>query len=156
MDLPKRKRQRLAGYDYSTPNYYFITICTHQKRGIFGHPCRLNEFGKLAEFALLDIPNHFAGVAVDKYAIMPNHVHAIVVIGGGVSERACPFPTVSSVVGAYKSAVSRMIHAVEPGIPVWQKSFYDHIIRNEKEYLDDWRYIDDNPAKWTEDEFYTP
>lgn len=49
-----------------------------------------------------------------------------------------------------------MIHAVEPGIPVWQKSFYDHIIRNEKEYLDDWRYIDDNPAKWTEDEFYTP
>lgn len=156
MDLPKRKRQRLAGYDYATPNHYFVTICTHQKRRIFGHPFRLNEFGKLAESALLDIPNHFAGVTVDKYAIMPNHVHAIVVIGGGVSERACPFPTLSSVVGAYKSAVSRKIHEAKPEISVWQKSFYDHIIRNEKEYLDDWRYIDNNPAKWTEDEFYTP
>ena len=154
MDLPNRKRLRLVGYDYSSPNYYFITICTDQKRCIFGKPTCLNDWGKLAESELLDIPNHFPGVMIDKYVIMPNHIHAIVVIKDVGEERSRPFPTLSTIMGLYKSGVSRKIRALSPGAVIWQKSFYDHVIRNEKEYLDDWSYIDQNPGKWEEDTLY--
>ncbi len=154
MELPNRKRLRLVGYDYASPNYYFVTICTHQKRCIFGEPNRLNEWGKLAESELLDIPNHYDGVTIDTYVIMPNHVHAIVVLERNGAERSRPFPTLSTIIGLYKSGVSRQIRALSPGTSIWQRSFYDHIIRNEKEYLDDWNYIQENPAKWQEDDLF--
>ena len=70
------------------------------------------------------------------------------------TERSRPFPTLSTVIGLYKSGVSRKIRALSPGTSIWQRSFYDHIIRNEKEYLDDWNYIQENPAKWQEDDLF--
>ncbi len=78
---------------------------------------------------------------------MPNHIHAIISINKcDDKERSRPFPTLSTVIGLYKSGVSRKI-----GFPIWQKSFHDHIIRDEKEYQEIWQYIDTNPQKWEED-----
>lgn len=85
---------------------------------------------------------------------MPNHVHAIIVINN--EERSRPFPTaLPTVIGLYKSGVSKRIHQLNPDLNVWQKSFYDHIIRDENEYLRVWKYIDENPIKWDTDEYYT-
>ena len=147
MALPNRKLPRLSGFDYSSENYYFITICTKEKRCMFGEPNKLNEFGKLVENELLSIPGHYDGVATDKYVIMPNHVHAIIIIGCDGAERASPFPTLSTVVGEYKSGVTRKIREKYPRLEVWQKSFYDSIIRNEEAYLEICKYIEENQIK---------
>ena len=77
--FPVRKSPRLPNYDYSTPNYYFITICTNKKKCIFGEPNGLNALGKSAEQAFIEIETHFPGVYVDKFVVMPNHVHGIIV-----------------------------------------------------------------------------
>lgn len=149
MELPNRKPTRLQGYDYSNQNYYFVTICTHQKTPLFGKTNELNEFGKIAENELLKIPMHFKDVRIDKYIMMPTHIHAVIVIGcdGELDKCSKDLPTLSTVVGLYKSGVSKRIHKMDPSITVWQKSFNDHIIRNEKGYQEVWKYIDENPLK---------
>ena len=156
MDLPKRKLPRLKGFDYSSENYYFVTICTKDKRCLFGGPDRLNALGTLAEKELQSIADHYEGIAVDKYAIMPNHIHAVIVIGCDGTERASPFPTLSTVVGGYKSGVTRKAHEICPKIEMWQTSFYDSIIKNDHAYREIWKYIDENPVKWEADEFFVP
>ena len=75
--FPKRKHPRLKQYDYATPNYYFITICTKNKACIFGSPEKLNRCGKIAEDGILNIEKHFVNIKVDKYVVMPNHIHLI-------------------------------------------------------------------------------
>ena len=157
MELPKRKLPRLSGYNYATENYYFITICTHQKKCLFGDGYRLNPFGLIAQRELENIPQHFSGIRVDKFVIMPNHIHAVVIIGcDPEAERSRPFPTLSTVVGLYKSGVSKLIHQIQPDVPVWQKSFYNRVLRRHDHYTAVWQYIDENPRKWHEDEFYSP
>ena len=103
MDLPKRKPQRLRGFDYSKANYYFVTICTDERKDLFGEIGKLNELGNLAEKKLLEIEHYYENVFVDKYVIMPNHIHAIIVLNNLKTERSRPFPTLSQVVGLYKS-----------------------------------------------------
>ncbi|MBQ2899464.1 MAG: hypothetical protein IJE28_06935, partial [Oscillospiraceae bacterium] len=76
MDLPKRKLQRLSGFDYSKANYYFVTICTDERKSLFGTIETLNDFGKIAENNLINIKDHYDNVFVDRYVIMPNHIHA--------------------------------------------------------------------------------
>lgn len=141
MALPNRKALRLPSYDYSQANYYFVTICTDRRRPLFGLPEAPTVLGSLAEQELRNIAGHFSNVRVDKYVLMPDHIHAIFVFSH-CAERSRPFPTLSSVVGLYKSGVSRKAHSGK----IWQKSFYDRVLRNEKEYLEVWRYIDENPA----------
>ncbi|MGM9648795.1 MAG: transposase [Butyricicoccaceae bacterium] len=152
----------MAGFDYSSQQYYFVTICTQKRRrllsdivgnGLDRSVVSVNtNCGNIAERQLVQIPAHFEGIRIDKYVIMPNHIHMILVIGcDGKTERSRPFPTLSTVIGLYKSGVSR-----EAGFPVWQKSFHDHIIRNAQDYREIWRYIDENPLKWQEDCFYSP
>lgn len=153
MDLPKRKLPRLQGFDYSSENYYHVTICTHNKRCIFGMPDNPTLCGKIAEEQLLNIEKHYDGIIIDRYVVMPNHVHAIVAIGcNSDAERSRPFLTLDTVIGLYKSGVSREIHKIFPKIKVWQKSFFDEIIKNEKAYLNICKYIDENPLKWILDE----
>ena len=147
MDFPKRKLQRLSGYDYSKANYYFVTICTDERKDLFGKTENLNDFGKVAERKLLETQKHYKNVFVDKYVIMPNHIHAIIVLKNEKAERSRPFPTLSQVVGLYKSGVTKEIHEKSPNIKVWQKSFNDVIIRNEKAYNEICKYIYDNPLK---------
>ena len=147
MDFPKRKLPRLSGYDYSRSNYYFVTICTDEKKDLFGEIGKLNCFGKIAEQKLLEIEQHYENVFVDKYVIMPNHIHAIIILKKLKTERSRPFPTLSEVVGLYKSGVTKGIHKIESKLKIWQKSFNDVIIRNEKAYNEICKYIYDNPLK---------
>ena len=146
--FPLRKHPRMRYYDYATPNYYFITICTHGKACIFGGPGRLNRRGRIAQQGILSITQHFPDAIVDKYVVMPNHIHAIIVLKTKGAK-------LTDVVGLYKSYVSREIHRVEPECIVWQTSFHDHVIRNAGSYERIWHYIDSNPAIWQEDCFYS-
>jgi len=154
MELPNRKRLRLAQFDYSSENYYFITICTADKKHIFGTTDKLNCFGKIAEKRILDIPNHHYGVRIDKYVIMPNHIHAIVVLGCTGRTPTERIPSLPTVLGSFKSSVTKEIHEIAPEIQVWQPSYNDHIIRNNSDYAGVWQYIDQNPERWNEDELY--
>ena len=147
MEYPKRKPTRIPGYDYSSQNYYFVTLCTQKKVCLFWQDNQLNDFGKKAEDSLLDISRIYPSVRVEKYTVMPNHIHAVIVNEGGIS--------LTQIVGQYKRAVTKEIHKVRPDIKVWQRSFHDHIIRNQADFERIWLYIHGNPQKWSEDCFYT-
>jgi REP element-mobilizing transposase RayT len=147
-----RKTTRIPGYDYSSNNYYFVTICTYNKKCIFGTSEQLNKFGEIAKAEMDEISSHYAGVYIDNFIIMPNHVHAIVVIDCG--DESGNKPRLDHVIGLYKSGVSRKIRKIQPDMKVWQRSFHDHIIRNRHEYEQIWRYVQHNDQKWETDCFY--
>ncbi len=149
-----RKSPRLKEFDYSMPTAYFITICTHEKVCLFGEPDCLNPFGKIADHCIHHIPFHYPCVTVEKHVVMPNHVHMLLFIDSSKVSNENAFPNLTSVIGKYKAAVSRAIHHIDPAINVWQRSFHDHIPRNEKALDEIWHYIDDNPRKWDLDRFY--
>ncbi len=157
MNLPNRKPTRLVKYDYSQNGYYFITICTHNKEciltkivgeGLCALPSiKLMPIGEKVKEAIEFIDNHYNSVAVDKYVIMPNHIHLIIKIQTG--GHGDPPLRIYDIIGRLKSFTTN-----EYGDILWQRSFYDHIIRGEKDYLKIWEYIDNNPAKWMEDCYY--
>jgi len=93
-----------------------------------------------------DIPNHYAAVSVDHYVIMPNHIHLLLRISSDDSGRRSAAPTISTVVNQMKGAASRAA-----GFSVWQKGFYDHVVRSEDDYREIWDYISGNPMQWAED-----
>lgn len=148
MDLPKRKSPRIPGYDYSSVNFYFITICTSEKKCIFGNKGILNWMGKTAEENLLQIPELNPGICLEKYVVMPNHIHAVLSI-----QQQGKY-NMATVIGQYKMSVTKRIREKKPGIQVWQRSFHDHIIRNQGSFEKIWTYIENNPLKWEEDCFY--
>ena len=152
MELPKRRTPRIPGYDYSTENYYFITICTQGKECIFGTIEKKNAFGEIAEAELFGIDAHYTGVRVDQAIVMPNHIHAIIAIG--CENRNIQYPSLNTVVGQYKAGVTRRIRQVMPEKVVWQRSYHDHIIRSRAEYEQIWQYIGSNAQKWEADCFY--
>lgn len=151
-----RKLPRLSGYDYSQNGYYFVTLCTHQKRHLFGsiheQTINLNSIGKIVESELVQIPHRHQGVRLEAYTIMPNHLHCIIAIEK--PKQSAEPPTLSNIIGFYKAGVSRQIHPAYPQLTIWQKSFYDCILRNDAAYLDILRYIEENPIKWESDEYY--
>ena len=149
MELPKRKSPRIPKYDYSSPNYYFITICTQGKKGIFGCADALTVLGKVVDRHIRNIPGYYRNVMIDKYVIMPNHVHLILVLHEGEKN-----PEVPLIIGQFKRGVTKEIHRMEPDLIVWQRSFHDHVIRNQLEYEKIWMYIENNPVKWEEDCFF--
>ena len=105
----------------------------------------LNRIGRIVHDAIKEIPGHYQGVELNKYTIMPNHIHLILVIRDGSPKG----PSIHTIIQQFKRAVSIRI-----GTPIWQPRFYDHIIRSEREYQEIWRYIDNNPAKWALDRYY--
>ena len=149
MEFTKRKSPRIYHFDYSKPNYYFITICTDKKKCIFGKAGNINHYGYSVKNCIEKIPEIYPQVVLDKYVIMPNHVHMILVIHSADNS-----VSVTHVVGQLKMSVSKEIRKYKPGIKVWQRSFHDHIIRNEVSYQKIWEYIENNPVKWEEDCFY--
>ena len=159
MELPKRKQNRLTEYDYSTPNAYFITICTQNRRNLFWknvgaiidrpENIPLSSLGLLAKQAILDIPKHYAAVTVDHWVVMPNHIHLLLQIHTDADGRSMIAPTISTVVRLMKGAVSK-----QAGFSVWQKGFYDHVVRSQRDYMDIWNYMEGNPGKWEEDVLY--
>ena len=145
--FPKRKSPRIPGYDYATPNYYFITICTHEKNCIFWSGGKLNTFGQIAFDAAMQISAHFPGNRVDRFVVMPNHIHMILVVEPGGTDATV-------VIGQYKSQVSKEIHKIDPKRKIWQTSFHDQGIRNYRQYQHIREYIDTNPMRWKEDCFF--
>ena len=113
---------------------------------------RLTPWGEVAAEELSSTCRRFGRVTLDKWVVMPNHIHAILVIGcdGG----AGALPNLNVVVGQYKSAVTRKIHTMEPNAVVWQRSYHDHVIRDQKAYEKIWLYIDANPLNWEKDCFF--
>ena len=152
-ELTKRKQIRIKDYDYSSPGAYFITVCTANRDKIFWNGVGadiirpqnvpLSNAGKIVEQAIVQITDHYDNVTVDKYCVMPDHIHLILRIESDIAGRIISAPTVSTVVGAMKRWVSRQI-----GRPIWQKSFYDHGIRNQQDYDEIWQYIENNPLKY--------
>jgi len=156
-NLPVRKNIRLEGYDYSQNGCYFVTICVKDRCKLLGkiapvgaHIVRplLSNMGKTVEQAVNNIPIYHDSVKIDKYVIMPNHIHMILAIDRG-NGRTLFAPTVSQIVKQCKEYITKQI-----GCSIWQKSFHDRIIRDDEEYENAWQYIDENPARWEEDEYY--
>ena len=145
--FPERKNPRIRGYDYATPNYYFITICTHHKKCLFWTNGKLNCLGQIAYDAVQQIPTHFPQNRVEQFVIMPNHIHMILVVEPGGADT-------SVVVGSFKSYVTRIVHESDPQLKVWQTSYHDHVIRNQLQYERIWIYIESNPMRWEKDCFY--
>ena len=145
--FPVRKHPRMKHFDYSSCNYYFVTICTHDKKCIFGKPGENNNFRDIAEQGLLRIPEHFPDTTIEKFVVMPNHVHILLLLSGGKS-------SLGNIIGTWKAYVTREIHKIQPDLKVWQASFHDHIIRHEDGYQKIWLYIEGNPMNWKQDCFY--
>ena len=156
--LPKRKYNRLKYFDYSTNGAYFITICTKDKRcilsSIVGEGLRalpkniLTPIGIEIEKSIEFINHNYDNVLINKHIIMPNHIHLIVILNtkaGGHGN-----PPLQNVIGQLKSYTTKIY-----GKQLWQCSYHDHIIRDEKDYLKIWEYINSNALKWSEDKYYT-
>lgn len=167
MNLPSRRRARLKNYDYSSPGAYFITVCTHKRKALLSHIVGeiqespeniLTDYGLIVKSIVESIPERF-GVSIPKYVIMPNHIHMLVVIPSG--KRAVREPPLRSersvtdkLVGFIKMNASKKIHLTGGEKIIWQRSYHDHIIRNENDYKNIWLYIDSNVRLWEKDCFY--
>ena len=180
-NLPRRKKIRLKDYNYSSNGYYFITICSKERKFLFwdsmpekvctniirpeekaNSACtdiihskeetnsvgadiirpKLSVFGKIIEKAINNIPKHYQNVEIDRYVIMPDHIHLILIIYEN-DRRIISAPTIMTVIGQMKRYVSKEI-----GFSIWQKSYYEHIIRDKKDYDLRIEYIMNNPAKY--------
>jgi len=168
-NIHHRRSIRLKGYDYSQAGAYFVTICTQDKECLFGDivdgEIRLNDAGRMVRDIWHKITEHFPHADIDEFVVMPNHFHGIGVINSDGKGMACHAPTqrqfakpiagsLSAIVGSFKSAVTRQINQIRntPGYPVWQRNYYEHVIRDEEEINRIREYIIGNPAKWSDDE----
>ncbi|MBQ8237742.1 MAG: transposase [Oscillospiraceae bacterium] len=160
MALPKRKPNRLVNYDYSSNGAYFVTICTHQRSKILGDIVGdglpvLKRCGIIAEEIIRMIPEKYPCVKVDKFVVMPNHIHTILLFMNEIGT-GNPSSTLGNVIGWYKYQVTKRINDGREYQKerVFQRSYHDHIIRGEMDYRKIWEYIDTNPIRWAEDCFY--
>ncbi|MBO4692917.1 MAG: transposase [Clostridia bacterium] len=157
MKLPVRKKSRLENYDYSQEGAYFITICVKDRKKILSKivgaihesaEIELTQYGKILDNHINNLNARF-NINVDKYVIMPDHIHLIITI----NERAIresPLqrrPTISKAIGFLKMNASRDIHNAGYKGEIWQRSYYDHVIRNQNDYNEIWEYIDSNHKK---------
>lgn len=178
--LPNRHSIRLQEYDYSSSGMYFITICTQDKLCLFGEVVNgemiLNDMGKLAYNEWLKTAQLRTNIELGEFIIMPNHIHGIIIINTPATVGAdcvrpnnidnttgeCNSPlrvsmqTLGSIIGGYKSTVTRQINNlnVVPKQKIWQRNYYEHIIRNEKSYNSITDYITTNPINWQSDDYF--
>ena len=185
-DRHNRRSIRLRGYDYTRAGAYFITICTHNRASLFGNihngAMYLNDWGRIVADAWIAIPDHFPHATPDAFVVMPNHVHGIVwlrtagddasVLTDDGRGEACLAPTdatsnqksgfkthsVASIVASFKSAATKRINELRGtrGMKVWQRNFYEHIIRDDSALHGIRRYIRDNPIQWSADDLFVP
>ena len=177
---PNRQTIRLQNYDYSHPGMYFITICTHERESILGTidagymiP---TDAGKFVEQSWHTLPNRFANLKTDKFVLMPNHVHAILFLespqyslkpgaasGSPTTENSLmraasgaptPRPSLAEIVRAFKSLSAIGVNKIRvtPSQPLWQRNYYEHIIRTTQSLDELRRYIQENHARWLTDE----
>jgi REP element-mobilizing transposase RayT len=181
-DIHHRRSIRLRDYDYASAGAYFVTICTQGREclfgGIDGETMVFNEAGHMVETVWRGLPDRFPGVDLDTFVVMPNHVHFIVFLVGAVLAPPCSSahapppeavplgkqgaassaptktPTLGSIVRAFKSIsaieVNRLLE--RQGQPLWQRNYYERVIRDDGELHGFREYIHYNPARWADDE----
>ena len=174
-DIHHRRSVRLKGYDYCQAGTYFVTICAHGRQCLFGRVehgiVTLNEYGQIVAEEWLKTAAIRPDVVLGEYVVMPIHFHGMVVLTDdrgtaegddrGTARRA---PTMggfaapvagslSTIIRAFKSAVTKCINEIRQtrGTPVWQRNYYEHIVRDEADYTRIAGYIADNPRRWAED-----
>ena len=159
MNLPTRKPIRLENFDYAGVGAYFITICTYKRKCIFWDSdvtailpehAPLSHYGRIVKQCIELIPDVYPVVTVDRYVIMPNHVHLLLQIWEH-NDKSLPIPEISKIINQMKGVASK-----NAGISLWQARFYDHVIRNDADYRDAWNYIEGNPGKWLDDPLHIP
>lgn len=167
---PRRKNLRLRGYDYAQAGFYFVTVCAQDRICLLGEiidgVMQLNSQGALVEQAWLDLPNHYPHVELDQFVAMPNHFHGILILTVGAGFKLAPttdsnpVPTkrhgLPEIVRAFKSFSARRINELRqtPGVSIWQRNYYEHVIRDDADYQRIAEYVVNNPAKWTEDSLH--
>jgi len=173
-----RRSIRLKGYDYGQRGMYFVTLCAYNKQCIFGqivdNKMILNEFGKIAYEEWLKTSISRPAIELHEFIIMPNHLHGIIVIANqNWNFTTCTGPwqqctqtmeqfgkptsnTIPTIIRGYKATVTKQINVLRsrPTYPVWQRNYYEHIIRNEESYQTIREYVWNNPFKWYEDTLY--
>ena len=175
-----RKIPRIPDFDYSQPGAYFVTIVTQERKQLFGHiidgEMVLNEVGRMVTDIWAGIPSHFPNVELGEFVIMPNHIHGIISITVEATHavaaqdetlveatHASPLPRVSrgplpgsigAIIGSFKSAATKRFHEIpnNPEKRLWQRSYYEHVIRNERDLQAIYEYIIANPMNWEKDE----
>ena len=151
--INKRKKNRLQNYNYSNPRYYYITICTKNFVEYFGEisneKMRLNELGKIADSKCREIPNHYDNVEIEIFKVMPNHIHLIIIlkeINSETEKNKCGL--ISTVIKSLNGIITKEIRKSFDIHFELQRSFYDHVIRNEKTLFRMSSYIKHNELKW--------
>ena len=165
--MQHRKPNRLKGYDYSTDNLYFITSCVHEMICCFGdivagtgHDLSLqpqmilNEYGNIAHRQWYWLFEQYPYIVSHEFIVMPNHIHGIIEILRTGRDLSLKIKSLSELMGAYKTTVSKNIHFLGYAGFAWQRSFYDHIIRDEKSYETISNYIMNNANSWDQDKFF--
>jgi len=162
-----RRSLRLQNFDYTQDGVYFVTICTHRLAQKFGRvvdgKLALNDLGTLVAEEWQKTAEIRPTVEVDLYVVMPNHIHGILFISqsrrarqslGNATIRA---NSLGSIIAQFKSVVTKRSRrlAITPNLPIWKRNYYDHIVRNEKDLDRIRQYIVANPARWSEDRYFT-
>ena len=180
-EYPHRRSIRLEGYDYSQPGAYFITIVAFHRSCLFGvmsdDKVVLNPIGRLVEFEWQRLEQRFKHVELGAWIVMPNHIHGIVNIienevdwvkripnaneqsSQSLEQFASPVAgSIATTIRSFKSSVTQQYQNLykDYSTKLWQRNYYDHIIRSETDLKNIYDYIVDNPRKWTEDENYSP
>ncbi|OGT03073.1 MAG: hypothetical protein A2143_09885 [Gallionellales bacterium RBG_16_57_15] len=176
-NLPHRRSIRLQDYDYSQAGAYFVTICTQGRVCLFGDikngAMALNEYGCVVRDEWLKIAGIRTEIQSGEFVVMPNHFHGVVIIVEPATQSGAmttvgaihePLPlrqqrrqmALSKIIGRFKMLTAKRINEIRqlPGIPVWQRNYYEHVIRNEDDYRQIAEYVADNPHRWAEDTLY--
>ena len=164
--FPQRKVNRLKDWDYSEKGCYFITICVKDRKCILSTICvgcgvldapvvELTKYGHIVDEQIKTMNEIYKNINVQHYVIMPNHIHLLIRIRDD-GRSGTPAPTKgNAVVARFVSTFKRFCNK-EYGDNIWQRGYYDHVIRDQRDYDDIYRYIENNPTQWELDELYTP
>ena len=161
-----RKRMRLSGWDYSGEGTYFLTLCAQNRKPMFsrvvgrGIPdapdVLLSEYGRVIHESLVFLKGHYPNIVFHRWVIMPNHVHLLLSLLGNAGQAGgasgMPRPT-DAVISKLVSSLKRFTNR-KTGTQLWQNGYYDHIVRDEQDFLRRWQYIDNNPAAWLDDDYF--
>jgi putative transposase len=153
-NIHHRRSIRLVGYDYARSGAYFITICTHDRQCIFGDivdgEMNLNELGNIVRSDWLNLGKHHPNVEIDELVVMPNHLHGIICLDDRSDDRA---KSISEIMRGFKTFSARKINKLfgQKGTPIWQRNYYERIVRTEEELENTRNYIINNPMNWHTD-----
>ncbi|MBE6560757.1 MAG: hypothetical protein E7662_06500 [Ruminococcaceae bacterium] len=161
-NLPKRKSIRMKEYDYNSPGAYFITICTENRQQILSRivggdvldapkNAELLPHGIIADKYINQLNEFYDSITVDRYVIMPNHIHIMLLVFEHGASRTSPPTKQHSAVSQFVSTFKRFCNK-EYGGNIWQRHFHDHIIRDHEDYTAHIQYIRENPRQWQYDE----